>query len=99
MSALNYFDVHKLIIFVCLFVCLHACREINSGNDNGKSPTTVTYLKAEYRILNITTNLKGIYDYTSCIYSSTHMCTCVYIYIYIHIFMCTCTSEYTRKIY
>lgn len=45
----------------------HTRGEINSGNDNGKSPTTVTYLKAEYRILNITTNLKEMtekYEYT-----------------------------------
>ena len=34
---------------------------IREENNGMISPTTVTYLKAEYRILNITTYLKGIY--------------------------------------
>ena len=49
--------------YVYLMNQLNLFSETNIREENNGmiSPTTVTYLKAEYRILNITTYLKGIY--------------------------------------
>ena len=82
-------------------------------SDKDASPTTVTcaYIKAEYRILNILTHLKGnyqlihaymymymyMYMYTGT-YTHVYMYVCmyVYIYIYIYIYIYSCMYIYTH---